>query len=335
MLTKYVAVEDTQTTSDPVGRSRSDAHGCGQPGLRRTARRERRGVGHGCGPARSTCRATAQLASEVNASEFYLWSSTTAGVNWSVSPAGLSSNGYDGHLFWDAETWMYPSLLAQHPDIAAGMNAYRFDRLAAALQHAKATGYDGARFPWESALDGTEQIPPPVSVNSEGVYEQHITADIALAQWQYYLATGDRTWLRTRGWPVLQAAATFWASRVTRGPGGRYHVDHITGPDEENVNVNDEAYTNVGAKTTLLDATAAAHALGVSAPASWSAIAHGLVVLSSNGIHPEYAGYRGQLVKQADVTLMQYPWTLPDVPCRRRRTTSTSTSRATIRTGRR
>ncbi len=50
--------------------------------------------------------------SEVNASEFYLWSSATAGVNWSVSPAGLSSNGYDGHIFWDAETWMYPSLLA-------------------------------------------------------------------------------------------------------------------------------------------------------------------------------------------------------------------------------
>ncbi len=56
--------------------------------------------------------------------------------------------------------------------------------------HAQATGYAGARFPWESALDGTEQIPPPVSVNSEGLYEQHITADIALAQWQYYLATG-------------------------------------------------------------------------------------------------------------------------------------------------
>ena len=60
-----------------------------------------------------------------------------------------------------------------------------------------ATGFSGARFPWESALDGTEQIPPPVSVNSEGLYEQHITADIALAQWQYYQATGDRGWLAT------------------------------------------------------------------------------------------------------------------------------------------
>ncbi|MGZ4165438.1 MAG: hypothetical protein ACXVFO_01835 [Solirubrobacteraceae bacterium] len=67
------------------------------------------------------------MATDVNASEFYLWSNTRDGVDWSISPAGLSSNGYDGHIFWDAETWMYPSLLAQHPDLAAGMDAYRFD----------------------------------------------------------------------------------------------------------------------------------------------------------------------------------------------------------------
>ncbi len=92
---------------------------------------------------------------------------------------------------------MYPSLLAQHPDARRrdGRLSLRSARTAAE-QHATATGFAGARFPWESALDGTEQIPPPVSVNSEGLYEQHITADIALAQWQYYLATGDR-----RGWP--------------------------------------------------------------------------------------------------------------------------------------
>ena len=144
-------------------------------------------------------RGNRTLATDVNASEFYLWSSTRDGVDWSVSPAGLSSNGYDGHIFWDAETWMYPSLLAQHPDLAAGMDAYRFQRLTEAEQHATATGYQGARFPWESALDGTEQIPPPTSVNSEGLYEQHITADIALAQWQYYLVTGDKTWLPAGG----------------------------------------------------------------------------------------------------------------------------------------
>lgn len=253
------------------------------------------------------------LATEVNASEFYLWSSTGDGVDWSVSPAGLSSNGYSGHIFWDAETWMFPTLLALHPDLAVGMDNYRYDRLAQAQAHAAATGYQGARFPWESALDGTEQIPPPVSVNSEGLYEQHITADVALAQWQYYLATGDRTWLTDRGWPVLSQAAAFWASRVTRDSAGAYHIDGVTGPDEENPDVNDEAYTNVAAAATLRIATDAAHAVGVTPPASWATIAAGLAPLydASTDLHPEFSGYQGQMVKQADVTMLQYPWAYP------------------------
>jgi trehalose/maltose hydrolase-like predicted phosphorylase len=256
------------------------------------------------------------LASYVNASEFYLWSSTRAGVNWSVSPAGLSSNGYGGHIFWDAETWMYPSLLAQHPDIALGMNNYRFQRLAAAIQHARDTGYRGARYPWESALDGTEQIPPPVSVNSEGLYEQHITADVALAQWQYYLATGDKAWLARYGWPVLSAAAAFWASRVSPGADGSYHINGVTGPDEENPDVNDEVYTNAAAAMTLRMAAQAAQAVGASAPASWIKIANGLVVLydASTRVNPEYAGYQGQMVKQADATMLYYPWEFQSAP---------------------
>jgi len=248
------------------------------------------------------------LATDVNASEFYLWSSTRADQDWSVSPAGLSSNGYDGHIFWDAETWMFPSLLAQHPQLADAMETYRYQRLPEAKQHATATGHLGARFPWESALTGTEQIPPPVSVNSEGLYEQHITADIALAQWQYYEATGDLTWLKTRGWPVISGAARFWASRATKAPSGGYEIRHVTGPDEENPDVNDEVYTEVGARTTLRDAIAAAKLVGARPPASWARIAAGLRVPVVDGINPEFDGYGGQLVKQADVTLLGYPW---------------------------
>jgi trehalose/maltose hydrolase-like predicted phosphorylase len=307
-VTKYVGIESSQDApSDTVTAARgqaSSAAATGWDALLAVSKAAWASLWRGW----IEIRGNRTLATDVNASQFYLWSSTRAGVDWSVSPAGLSSNGYDGHIFWDAETWMYPSLLAQHPDLAAGMNNYRFARLSAAEQHATATGWAGARFPWESALDGTEQIPPPVSVNSEGLYEQHITADIALAQWQYYLATGDRGWLATRGWPVLSQAATFWASRAKLGSDGKYHITGVTGPDEENPNVNDEAYTNVGAMRTLQDAVQAAGVLGMAAPANWSTIAAGLAVPVRGGINPEFSGYRGQLVKQADVTLLQYPW---------------------------
>ncbi len=311
-ITKYVGVESSQDASDPTTAAQGQASRATAAGWGKLL------SANGSAWAalwrgRVDILGNPTIATDVNASEFYLWSSTRAGVDWSVSPAGLSSNGYDGHIFWDAETWMYPSLLALHPDLAAGMNAYRYQRLAAAEKHAADTGYKGARFPWESALDGTEQIPPPVSVNSEGLYEQHITADVALAQWQYYLATGDRPWLIHRGWPVLSRAAAFWASRATLGSDGAYHIDHVTGPDEENPNVNDEAYTNVAAKTVLADAVQAAHVLGMAAPARWSQVSSKLVVLTNRSlrIHPEFAGYGGQLVKQADVTLLQYPWQFP------------------------
>ena len=310
-FTKYVGVDDSNDTADTVSSAQQEAQSAASAGLG-ALRSENKAAWAAMWQGRIDVLGNPTVATDVNASEFYLWSSTRADQDWSVSPAGLSSNGYDGHIFWDAETWMYPSLLAQHPDLAAAMDAYRFNRLPEAQQHAAETGFAGARFPWESALDGTEQIPPPVSINSEGLYEQHITADIALAQWQYYLTTGDKQWLSSRGWPVISGAAAFWASHAVQASDGSYHINNVTGPDEENPDVNDEAYTNVGAKTTLQDAVRAAHVLGMTPPAAWSKIAAGIAVpINSSGIHPEFSGYDSQLVKQADVTLLQYPWEFP------------------------
>ena len=111
---------------------------------------------------------------------------------------------------------------------------------------------------------------------------------------------------------MISGAAAFWASHAVQASDGSYHIDNVTGPDEENPDVNDEAYTNVGAKTTLQDAVRAAHVLGMTPPAAWSKIAAGIAVpINSSGIHPEFSGYDSQLVKQADVTLLQYPWEFP------------------------
>jgi trehalose/maltose hydrolase-like predicted phosphorylase len=311
-LTKFVGVADTAEGAGPAEAAASAREAAAEAaGLGYAALLEENATAWArLWAGRIEVRGNKTLAADVDASQFYLWSSTNEGIDWSISPAGLSSNGYNGHIFWDAETWMFPSLLAQHPELAEAMDDYRFDRLAQAKIHAQRTGWAGARFPWESALDGTEQIPPPAHINSEGLYEQHIVADVALAQWQYFEATGDLEWLRTKGWPVILGAAEFWASRAKAGKDG-FHITHVTGPDEENPDVNDEAYTNVAARTVLEDAASAAKALGESVPARWAKIARGLVVPVVDGIHPEFAGYKGQLVKQADVTLMQYPWAFP------------------------
>ena len=93
-------------------------------------------------------------------------------------------------------------------------------------------------------------------------------------------------------------------------------IEGVTGPDEENADVNNEIYTVVSAKETLLDAARAARVLGRSVPPSWSRMASRLVIPSGSAeaFQPEFAGYDGQLVKQADVTLLGYPWQYPQAP---------------------
>jgi trehalose/maltose hydrolase-like predicted phosphorylase len=243
----------------------------------------------------------------LRAAQFYLLQSIRPDANWSVSPVGLSSGGYNGHIFWDAETWMYPSLLLLHPDVAASVVGYRFRTLAGARSNAAQTGYEGARFAWESANDGTEQTPTWAETRT---YEQHITADVALAQWQYYLATGDRTWLASEGWPVIEGAADFWASRATPAGNGAYAIDQVEGPDEHHWPVDDSVYTNVGAITTMRLATRVAGMLGQPANPAWTTVADGLPVLLDplTMVRPEFEGYSGDTIKQADVVMLTYPW---------------------------
>ena len=250
------------------------------------------------------------MTAQIHAAMFYLLESLRSDTTWSTSPGGLSSDGYNGHVFWDMETWMYPALLAQYPDIAVTADTYRQKLLPAAETEAANVGLKGAKYPWESSLTGNESIPPG---NNEGNDEIHINSDIALAQWQYYQATGSTTWLRTKAWPVLKDIADYWATRAVPDPAGGYDIDNVMGPDEYQDHVDNSATTNAGAQTSLRIAVQAAGILGQPANPAWSAVADGLKIPvdAADDIHPEFQGYAGQTVKQADVTLLQYPWNVP------------------------
>lgn len=152
---------------------------------------------------------------------YHLYSFAREGTAYSLSPMGLSGLGYNGHVFWDAEVWMFPPLLALQPEIAKSMLEYRFQRLAAARQNALSHGFKGAMFPWESASEGQESTPVWALT---GPFQQHVTGCVGWAFWQYYEVTQDRQWLRERGYPVLKEVADFWASRVERNGPGRYDI---------------------------------------------------------------------------------------------------------------
>jgi len=246
-----------------------------------------------------------QSQQDIHSMLYHLYSFSRAGTAYSPSPMGLSGLGYNGHVFWDCDVWMYPAMLVLHPDIAKSMVEYRFERLDAARKNAFSHGYKGAMFPWESADSGVEET--PVWALS-GPFEHHITADVALAAWNYYCVTQNKQWLKEKGWPILSATADFWASRVERNGPGHYDIKNVVAADEWAENIDNNAFTNAAAKANLLNATAAAKILGEKADADWVNVAQNIPILKlDNGVTSEHASYKGEGIKQADVNLLAYP----------------------------
>ena len=242
---------------------------------------------------------------DVHSMLYHLYAFTREGSALSPSPMGLSGLGYNGHVFWDTELWMYPALLLTHPELGKSLVEYRFQRLEAAKRNAFGKGYQGAMFPWESAATGVEET--PVWALS-GPFEHHITACVAIAAWNYYCVTQDKTWLREKGWPILSATADFWASRVERNGPGRYDINNVVAADEWAENVNNNAFTNAAARANLRYATEAAKIIGADADPDWMHVAANIPILRfENGVTREHETYNGEKIKQADVNLLAYP----------------------------
>ncbi|KAK9829401.1 hypothetical protein WJX72_005636 [[Myrmecia] bisecta] len=252
------------------------------------------------------------LAQKVRSSWYYLLSSIRADVPHSLSPGGLATDTFSGHVFWDAEVWMYPNLAVFHPELAKACVQYRFDRLAQAHVKANQSGYRGAMFPWESASAGCEATP---TAYETGTLEQHISADVSLSvKWLWEMAR-DADWLREVGAQLLFDIADFWASRAECGTAedGTWscNINGITGPDEYHNYVNNNVYTNVAAQMAL---HFAAHVhtnilrLG-RAPQTWLDVADALPTAYDPVLlrHHEFSGYQGDKIKQADVVLLSYP----------------------------
>ncbi|WP_316831534.1 glycoside hydrolase family 65 protein [Pedobacter aquatilis] len=246
-----------------------------------------------------------QAQQDVRSMLYHLTSFSRAGTSYSLSPMGLSGLGYNGHVFWDTDIWMFPALLVLHPDIAKSLIEYRFQRLDAARRNAFSHGFKGAMYPWESADTGVEET--PVWALS-GPFEHHITADVALAAWNYYCVTQDKTWLKEKGWPILSQTADFWASRVERNGPNQFDIKNVVAADEWAENVDNNAFTNAAAKLNLKNANLAAAVLGLPQNKDWDLVEKNIPVLVfSDGVTKEHESYKGEGIKQADVNLLAYP----------------------------
>ena len=207
----------------------------------------------------------------VHSDLYYLLSNSTVGTAWPMGACALTPN-YAGHAFWDSDSWVFPALLLLHPERAKPIVMFRHRTMQPARERAIQYGAKGTMYPWESdpqtGVDNTPHF-------AYGVYREiHVNADIAIAQWQYYLASGDDAWLKQYGWPVIREIAQFWASRVTYNKAAdRYEIMHVTSPDEAYDDVPNDSFTNAAARKALQIAIEAAQKVGEPADPQWSTIA--------------------------------------------------------------
>lgn len=163
-----------------------------------------------------------------------------------IAAKGLSGEGYEGHYFWDTEMYELPFFALTNREQAKNLLSYRYQILPKAREHAKIYGHKkGALFAWRT-ITGEECS----GYYPSGSAQYHLNGDIAFAVVNYYLLTGDLDFMAEKGAEILFETARLWMD-LGCWANGSFHLNCVTGPDEYTCCVNDNYYTNAGAKYNL------------------------------------------------------------------------------------
>lgn len=160
----------------------------------------------------------------------------------SIGARGLTHARYKGCYFWDTEIFMLPFYIYTNPEAAKNLLLYRYHTLDAAREHAKRMTAAGARYPWMTSYDGSEQC----ESWDIGACEVHITADVVYGMDHYIRATGDTQFLLDQAAEVYLETARFWESRFTYDQrSDHYNMLFVKGPDEYCGATQNNTYTNM------------------------------------------------------------------------------------------
>jgi alpha,alpha-trehalose phosphorylase len=271
---------------------------------------------------------------------FHVLQAGARGENRPIPAKGLTGPGYDGHAFWDTESFVLPLLNATIPNAAASALRWRHRTMSLAKERAAQLGLAGAAFPWRT-IAGQECS----GYWPAGTAAFHVNADIADAVVRYVDSAGDADFERGPGMDLLVETARLWRSLGHHDSRGLFHIDGVTGPDEYSALGDDNAYTNLMAKRNMLAAADVADrypdrarelGIDVEEAASWRDAAKDMHISydTALGVHQQadrftryqawdFAGtgpeqyplllhytyfdlYRKQVVKQADLVLAMF-----------------------------
>jgi alpha,alpha-trehalose phosphorylase len=281
-----------------------------------------------------------ELQQAVRFALFHILQASARAEGRAIPAKGLTGPGYDGHAFWDTETFVLPVLSYTLPEAAADALRWRHSTLPLALDRARQLGLAGAVFPWRS-IRGEECS----SYWPAGTAAFHVGADVADAVLRYIRVTGDTDFERAVGVELLVQTARLWQSLGHHDATGRFRLDGVTGPDEYSAVADNNVYTNLMAQQNLQAAADVverhpnrADELGVQVneSAAWRAAAEAIFIPYDEvlGVHPQSEGftahqvwnfaetpaedyplllhapyfelYRKQVVKQADLVLAMH-----------------------------
>ena len=341
-LTKYVGYGWSSSRSAPALRAQVDAalSGAMQTGWQGLLDEQRAFLDDFWASADVVIEGDDELQQAVRFALFHILQAGARGESRAIPAKGLTGPGYDGHSFWDTETFVLPVLTYTMPEAARDALRWRHATLDKARERADALGLRGAAFPWRSITGAECSAYWPA-----GTAAFHVSSDVADAVVRYLAATDDTDFEREHGTELLVETARLWLSLGHHDLHGGFRIDGVTGPDEYSAVVDNNVYTNLMAQRNLREAAAvctrqpdvaAAHGVTDEETEAWRSAADKMVLPFDDmlGVHPQaerftehakwdFEGtpaenyplllhypyfdlYRKQVVKQADLVMAMY-----------------------------
>jgi alpha,alpha-trehalose phosphorylase len=267
-------------------------------------------------------RSTVEIQQAIRFNLFHILQASARAEDTGVPAKGLTGQAYEGHYFWDTEIYLLPFLIYTSPCIARNLLLFRYKMLPLARARAKELGHRGAMFPWRT-IGGEEAS----AYYAAGTAQYHINADIMYALRKYVQATGDEPFLRNFGAEMLVETARLWADLgfYSDAKQGKFCINGVTGPDEYNAVVNNNAYTNLMARENLRYAIEVIESLQATEPDAYNALVHKTalepteVTAWRRAAENMYVPYDEKLkiVPQDDNFLDREPWDFKNTPADR------------------
>jgi len=267
-------------------------------------------------------RSTVEIQQAIRFNLFHILQASARAEDTGVPAKGLTGQAYEGHYFWDTEIYLLPFLIYTSPCIARNLLLFRYKMLPLARARAKELGHRGAMFPWRT-IGGEEAS----AYYAAGTAQYHINADIMYALRKYVQATGDEPFLQNFGAEMLVETARLWADLgfYSDAKQGKFCINGVTGPDEYNAVVNNNAYTNLMARENLRYATEVVESLQATEPDAYNALVHKTALEPSEvrawrrASENMYVPYDEKLkiIPQDDNFLDREPWDFRNTPADR------------------